>query len=210
MFLDFWGRKPGKQVRNSNTSISSPRLNSLVLIGCGTNVSPTRTGIQEIVRPKRPTGSVEVRNTQMFNTSINGNSAKKEDPTPTFSKLIGRELSHDSRVDIYLRCPVNFTHYAVGTESPNFMNLGISSVHTSDELRSFIIPDTRITRPVDGSNWILSGHLIGEVTESRMSGMRSEQNYSSKTDFETRREIKILSCKIFLWVSHLWTQLLLV
>ena len=68
------------------------------------------------------------------------------------------------------------------------MNLGISSVHTSGELRHFSIPTTIIGRPGDGYNWLLPGHIIGEVAAEIMSRTRSEQNYSSKTDFETRRE----------------------
>ena len=68
------------------------------------------------------------------------------------------------------------------------MNLGISAVHTSDELGSFIIPATRIGSLTNESNWILPGHIIGEVTAAIMSTTRSEQNYISKTDFETRRE----------------------
>ena len=77
---------------------------------------------------------------------------------------------------------------AILTESPNFVNLGLSSVHTSDELRSVFIPTTIIGRPMDGSNRILSGHRIVEVTADIVSRTRSEQNYSAKTDFETRRE----------------------
>ena len=76
--------------RDSNTSISSPRFNSPVFIGGDTTVSPTRTEIQEIGIPKGPTGSVEVRNTQPFNTSINGYSSENGDTKLTFSKLIGR------------------------------------------------------------------------------------------------------------------------
>ena len=73
--------------RDSNTSIRSPRLTSPDIIGSGTTISATSTGSQEIISPKGPTGSVEVSNAQMFNTSINGNSAKKGGPTPTFSKV---------------------------------------------------------------------------------------------------------------------------
>ena len=67
------------------------------------------------------------------------------------------------------------------------MNLGMSSIHTSYELRSIFIPTTRIGLQTDGSNWLLPGHPIGEVTENRLSGTRSEQNYNSKIDFETSR-----------------------
>ena len=68
------------------------------------------------------------------------------------------------------------------------MNLGLSSVHISDELGSVLISTTRIGRLMDGSNWLLPGHLIGDVTADRVSRTRSEHNYNAKTDFETRRE----------------------
>ena len=77
-----------------------PRLNSPVLIGGGTTISPTRMGSQDISSPKGPTNSVEVRNSQIFHTSINRNSAENGDPTPAFGKIIGRELSHESRSGI--------------------------------------------------------------------------------------------------------------
>ena len=178
----------GKIPQDGNTPIRYPRLTSPVLIGGGTTVSPTRTESQDIISPKGPTGSVEVRNAQPFHTFINGNSAKNGGPTPTFSKLIGQELSDNSSAKIYPRCRVSFMHDAVVTEIPNFMNLGLSVVHTSDELGSFSIPATRIGRLKYGSNWLLPSHLIGEVTAARMSGTRSEQNYNSKPYFENRRE----------------------
>ena len=131
---------------------------------------------------------MEVRNAQPFHTSINGNSSKNGDPTSTFSKVIVHELSDDFSADVYFRCWVNFTHDAVLTEIPNFMNMGLSSVHTSDEPRSLSIPTTRIRRPTDRYNCLPPGHIIGEVTADRMSRTGSEQIYSSKTDFETRRE----------------------
>ena len=83
---------------------------------------------------------------------------------------------------------MNLMRDAVLTERPNFMNLWLSSVHISDELGSVFIPTTRIRMPTDGSNWLLPGHCIGEVTADRVSSTGSEQNYNTKTDFETRRE----------------------
>ena len=62
----------GTTLKDGNTPIRSPRFTSPVLIGGGTTISPTRTGSQEIIRPKGPTGYVEVRNTEMFNTPMNG------------------------------------------------------------------------------------------------------------------------------------------
>ena len=184
--------------RDGNTYISPPRLNYPVLIGGGITVSPTRTGSQNIVSPKGRTGSVEVRDAQIFNTSINGNLTNNGDPTPTFSKVIGKELSHKSSVGIYLSCRVNFMRNVVGTEIPDFMHLGLPAVNASDELGSFGTPATRVGRPIYGSNWCVPGHVFGEATAVGVSGTRSEKNYSSKTDFETRRENQDFGRKIFL------------
>ena len=82
--------RDGKNPRGGNNSIRSPRLTSPVMIDGGSTVSPTRTGSQDIIIPKGPTGSVEVRNARILNTSVNGNSAQKGDPTPNFNKLIGQ------------------------------------------------------------------------------------------------------------------------
>ena len=67
------------------------------------------------------------------------------------------------------------------------MNLGLSSVHTLDELGSIFISTNRIGSPTDGSNWISYIHCIGEVTLDRVIWKIPEKDYSYKTDFETRR-----------------------
>ena len=70
--------------------------------------------------------------------------------------------------------------YTILTESPNFMNLGLLYVHTSDELGSVFIPTTRIERPEDGSNCILPDHCIGVVTADRVIETISEQTIIPK------------------------------
>ena len=158
-----------------------------VRVGGGPSVSPTRMGSQEIGSPSGSINPEEVRNAQPFDTSINEISDKHRDPALTLSKVIGHKLSKESSAGVYLRCRMNFMNDSVLTESPTLMNLGLSSVHPSDELGSFRIPATRIRRAINVSNWIPPGHLIGEVTLDRMSRTRSEKNYRSKTHLETRR-----------------------
>ena len=68
------------------------------------------------------------------------------------------------------------------------MYLGILAVNTLYELNPFGTPTTRVRIPTGGSHWYDLVHVFGEVTAVEMSGMGSEQNYSYKTDFETRRE----------------------
>ena len=72
---------------------------------------------------------MKVGDTQIFNTSININLAEDGDYAPILSKEIGRELSHDSSADIYLRCRVDFTSNAVITEAPDFMHLVLLAVN---------------------------------------------------------------------------------
>ena len=122
-----------------------------VMIG-GTTAFPTRTIIQDIVNPHGSTGSVEVGDTKIFDTSIDGNLVKNGDSTPIFSNLIDQELSHNSRTDIYLLCRVDFTSNDFVTKAPDFMHLGLPSVNTSDALRSFGTPATIFGRPTDESN----------------------------------------------------------
>ena len=68
------------------------------------------------------------------------------------------------------------------------MRLGLPAVNVTNELESFVNPTIRVGRPTDGLNWIPPGHIIVEVTAAIMNGKRSEQNYSYKTDFESRRK----------------------
>ena len=152
-------------------------------------------GSQKIVNPHGYTGSVEVGDTQIFDTSVDENLAENGDSTPTSSKVIGQEISHNPNADIYSRYRVEFTINAVGTKSPDLMHLGLLVVNTLDELRSFGTPATKVGRPEDGSNWSAPGHVFGKATAVGMIGTRSEQNYSYKTDFETRRENQDFGCQ---------------
>ena len=131
-------------------NISGPG-NGPALIG-GTTVSPTTTGIQDIFNPHGSTGSMEVGDTQIIDTSIIKNLANNGDYMPIFSTVIGQELSQFSSANLYLRCMVDFMSNSIGTNAPYLMHLGFPAVNASDELRSFGTPATRLGRPTDGSN----------------------------------------------------------
>ena len=152
-------------------------------------------GMQEIGIPSRFIGTDEVRNAQPFNTSINGITDEHSDPAPTFGSEIGCKLFKKSIANVYSPCRINFTCDAILAEMPNFMNMGISPVHTSDELGSFKNPTTRIGRAINEPNCLLPGHLIGEVAANRIIRARSEQNYSSKTNFEMRGGNQDFGCQ---------------
>ena len=185
-----WKDTDGTIPWDRNTAVTSPRLNTPFWIGAGAYVSPTGIRSQDIESPRGSIVLQDVRNAQPFDSSINRISTKHRDPAPTLSKGIGGKLSKKYSSDIYSIYWMNFTHDAVLTKSPNFTNLGLASVHTPDELGSFSIPINRIGSCIDESNWITTGHIIGEVTADRMIRTRSEQNYSSKNYFEIRRKTK--------------------
>ena len=90
------------------------------------------------------------------------------------------------------------------------MHLGLPAINTSDEIRSFGTPATRVVIPTDGSNWGTPGLVFIEVTAVGMTRTRSEQTIATKLILKLGGKIKILGTKIFLLVSHLWTRLLFV
>ena len=102
-----------------------------------------------MVVPPSPQLELGVRDTKIFNTSIDGNLAENGDSTPISSELIGQELSHNSSADIYSHCMVDFMSSSVGTEAPDFVHLGLLAVNSLDELSSFVTPATRFGRTVD-------------------------------------------------------------
>ena len=159
-----------------------------VCVGAESSVSPTSMGIQQIGITSGSLGPQEVRDAQTLDTSINGISGEHREPAQSFSNLISCKLSNGSRAYIYSLCRMNLTHDAVLTKSPNFVNLGLSSVHTSDELRSVFVPTTIIGNPTDGYNWLPPGYIVGKVTADRMIRTMSEKNYTAKNYYETRKE----------------------
>ena len=173
----------GTTPSDGKTNIGSARLDSPFQIGVSTTVSPSRTGSQDIISPRGSIGPQWSRYAQPLDTFINGIYSEHRDPAPTWSKVIGCKFTDDSSADVNSRYRMNLTCDAVLTASPNFVNLGISSVHTSDELGSVFVPNTTIGTLTDGSNWLLPGHLIGSVTEYRVISMGSEQDFNAKTDF---------------------------
>ena len=171
-----------------NTAIGSIRLAYPVRIGVITTGSLRNTRSQDIISPRGSIGPQWSRYSQPLDTSINGVYFEHRDPAPTWSKVIIHKFTEESNADVTSRCWMNLTRDVVLTESPNSVNLGLSSVHTSNELGSVFIPTTIIGTPRDVSNWLPPGHPIDEDTSNRVSRTGSEHDYIAKTDFETRRE----------------------
>ena len=83
---------------------------------------------------------------------------------------------------------MDFGSDTVLSESPNFMDFGLSSVNTTDELGSVSAPTTRIVRTEYAFNWLPPYHDISEATADRVSGTKAKNHYNFKSEFETMRD----------------------
>ena len=90
---------------------------------------------------------------------------------------------------------MNFRSDTVLSESSNFVNFGLSSVNTTDELGSVFVPITRVRRPTTGSNWLLLVQDISEATADRVSKKKANNHHNLKIDFETRRRNHYFGCQ---------------
>ena len=142
----------GTTPQEDNIYIGSTKLSSPVWIGGSTTSSPSRIASQYIISPMGYIGPQWIRESQPLDTSINGIYSKYRDSAPIWSKVICYKFTDKSRSNVNLRCRMNLMHDAVLTKSTNFMNLGLSSVHTSDKFGSVFIPTNIIGTPMDGSN----------------------------------------------------------
>ena len=79
--------------------------------------------------------------------------------------------------DINVCKRMNFASNSVLSETPKFMELGISPTHTADKLNSVFSPATRDGGLTDNSYWLASRYRIAEVTEERVSKVQSYSNY---------------------------------
>ena len=165
-----------------------PITTTQVWTGTGHSVPPIIIGIQKIEGPRRSIIPQEVWKTKPLDASVNIIPAKHWYPKPSWGMLIGRKTFTNESTDVYERGQMNFGSDTVLSKSPNFMDFGLSSVNTMDELRSVFVPTIRIGRPTDGSNCILTSHDMSEATADRVSGTKAENHYNFKSEFETRRD----------------------
>ena len=83
---------------------------------------------------------------------------------------------------------MNFASDTVLSKIPNFMDFGLTSVDTTDELGSVFASTTRIGSATHGSDCLPRIHCISEATEDRVSETKAKNHYNFKSEFETRKE----------------------
>ena len=151
-----------------NTIGVSPRATTQFMTITGTSAPPIHIRCQEIGSPRGSIGPHEVINSHPFKTSINLFSPEHGHPTPIFSKVIGRKIVPDESADVYARKSMDFGSNSILSESPNFMNFGLSPANTPDKLNSVLSPTTRVESLTNGSYWILPRHDIEIIMLERV------------------------------------------
>ena len=72
---------------------------------------------------------------------------------------------------------MNFASNYVFDETPMFVDLGISTAHTADKLKSVIAPAIRAGVFMDNSDRLTSRHRIAEVTSEKLSEAKAYSDY---------------------------------
>ena len=163
-----------------NTTRIPPRTTTQVHTGTGPSVPSTSIGSQEIEGPRRPIIFQEVRNAEPIDASINRITAKHRDPASSWIKVVGSKIFTNESAGVYAFGQMNLGSDTVLSESPKFMDFGMSSVNTMDELRSVFIPNIRIGRSTHGSNWLSPGHDISVTVVNKLSGTKAKNHYNFK------------------------------
>ena len=84
-------------------------------------------------------------------------------------------------------------------ESPKFVDLRLSTAHTTDKLKSIIDPVTIVGGLTDNSDRLPSSHSISKVAAGRVSETKEYSDYIKKSEFETM--------KVFEFENNSGTQL---
>ena len=96
------------------------------------------------------------------------------DPKSIFSKVISDNLSGGSIQYLYMRCRMNFVVDPVQTQTPQFVDMGISKIHALTEGSGLITPANIIQRPNDGAHWSAPNHIFGETASVEVSEAKSD------------------------------------
>ena len=176
-----WKDTGGTIPVDRNTIRIPPRTTTQVCTSTGLSVPPISIGIQKIEGPRRSVIPQEVSNSEPLDSSINIIPEEHRDPTPSWSKVIGSKTFTNKIADVYARGRMKFGNDTVLSESPNFIYFGMLSVNTTYEIGYVFVPTNKIVSPVDGSNWLPSGHDISDATADRVGGKKAKSHYNFKS-----------------------------
>ena len=130
---------------------------------CGLKVRQKDSNKQESTSPRL------VGKTKILDAVVDGKLPNDLNSASIFSKVIDHKLSNSSSGDLYMRYRMNFTDDPVQNHTPQFMDLGFSSINVLDESSGVSTPATIIRRPTYDAHYIAHHHVSGEVTAVGMS-----------------------------------------
>ena len=176
-----YGSTPGN-IHNSIGVVEPPSPVLIVIVAtylpCGLNAS------KNVVNKWQPTSPGLVGHTQKLDAVVERKLPNDLNYGSIFSKLIGHKISNISSGDLYTRCRINFTDDTLQTQTPQFMYLGLLTINSLDESSGISTPATIIQRPLDGDHWSAPDHVFGEATLVGVSEVKSDHDYTYKTEFQ--------------------------
>ena len=115
---------------------------------CGLNIR------QEVWNKRQATFPGLVRQSQKLNAVVDRK----------LTNNLDSKLSNCSRRDLYTRFSMNFAADTVQTQTPQFVDLRISTINTFDEGSGLSTHTTKTWRPTDDANWSAPYNIFGETT----------------------------------------------
>ena len=140
-----------------------PRTTTIVCTGTGPSVPQISIGSHKIDVSRRTIIPQEVRNAKPLDAYINRVPSKHRDTMPTWSKVFGRKFTNESSADVYARCQMNLVSDTILSQSPNFVDFGLSSVDIMYELGSIFASTTRIGSVTHRSDCLPRRHCIVKI-----------------------------------------------
>ena len=162
----------------SRASFGSPKFVDLSL-------SSTRIRNQDIFSPSNSSTAIRGRNAEPYDASINRFLAVNGHSTSYFSGISNAERVSSEVADINPCKRVNFASNAVFGKNPKVVDLGLSTAHTADKLKSVIGPATRARGLVDNTDGLTSSHGISKVAADRVREEKAYSDYIKNSEFQT-------------------------
>ena len=189
-----WISRTLRQVSRTGIDRSTPGENgndigiieppSPVLIGIIGTAPPCDLNVRQEVGDKwQSTSPGLVRQSQELDTIVDGKLPDNINLMSIFRKVIIDKLSRGSSRYLYKRCRTNFAADPVQIQTPQLVDLGISTINALDEVSGISTPATRTQRPTDGAHWSVTNHIFGETAEVGVSEAKSVYDYNYKNEF---------------------------
>ena len=142
---------------SSRTRIPIVTIDATTDSPCGLNISPKIGDIRQYATPY-------LRYSNKFYTSIHGKLTNNLVAPPIFTDVLSYKLSDSYSRDLYERIGMHLTVDPVNSVTPQFVDLGFSTVDALGTGASLFTPATRVGRTADVAHWSAPDHIFVETT----------------------------------------------